>query len=173
MCRYLERRVRLKTVEHLAQQFSHVQTADRENQLKQAYEEDVKRQMEESEKRERAIREMLLEEERKRKDAEHKKREEEIRQVCTYVCNTRLFYLTHTYHQCTYLQARSENVKKLLDLDLSVASTKDLKEIMKGMGISSGGIFEKGDLRKKLVQTVPELRMHLQSRYFYFCLFTL
>ena len=105
LCRYLERRVHLKTVEHLAQQFSHVQTADRENQLKQAYEEDVKRQMEESEKREREIREMLLEEERKRKEVERKKREEEIRHVCMYICYTRNgnFMLGLHHNQHTYL----------------------------------------------------------------------
>jgi hypothetical protein len=55
-------------------------------------------------------------------------------------------------------------VRKLLDLDLSAAGGKHLKEIMKGMGISAVGIFEKSDLRKHLVQSVPELRMHLQSR---------
>ena len=64
----------------------------------------------------------------------------------------------------TSLQTRPENVQKLLDLDLSVAGVKHLKEIMKGMGISSVGIFEKADLRKHLVQSVPELRMHLQSK---------
>ena len=55
-------------------------------------------------------------------------------------------------------------MRKLLDLDLSAASVKQLKGIMKGMGISSVGIFEKGDLQKHLVQSVPELRLHLQSR---------
>ena len=55
-------------------------------------------------------------------------------------------------------------MRKLLDLDLSVAGGKHLKEIMKGMGISTVGIFEKGDLRKKLVQSVPELRLQLQSK---------
>ncbi len=44
---------------------------------------------------------------------------------------------------------------------------------MKGMGISYGGIFEKGELRKKLVQTVPELRMHLQSRYITFFIYNI
>ena len=55
-------------------------------------------------------------------------------------------------------------MRKLLDLDLSAAGVKHLKEIMKGMGISSVGIFEKADLRKHLVQSVPELRIHLKSR---------
>lgn len=62
------------------------------------------------------------------------------------------------------LQTRPENVRRLLDLDLSVAGVRHLKEIMKGMGISTVGIFEKADLRRQLVQSVPELRMHLQSK---------
>ena len=70
----------------------------------------------------------------------------------------------------TVIQTRPENVRKLLDLDLSAAGGKHLKEIMKGMGISAVGIFEKSDLRKHLVQSVPELRMHLQSRYIESCM---
>ena len=78
----MQRRIRLRTVERLAEQFaSRFTMGGEKDKAKQAYDEDVKRQMEESERRARETRRKLVEEERERKEEERKRREEEIKQV--------------------------------------------------------------------------------------------
>ena len=77
----MQRRQRLKTVEHLAEQFAACSAREQENvRMKQAYDEDVKQQMEQSERREREMQRKLLEE-REKQEIEQKRQEEEIKKV--------------------------------------------------------------------------------------------
>ena len=77
----MQRRHRLKTIEHLAEQFSASGMREKENiKMKQAYDEDVKQQLEESALRDIEMQRKLLEEKAER-EKEQKRREEEIRKV--------------------------------------------------------------------------------------------
>jgi hypothetical protein len=79
----MQRRHRLKTIEHLAEQFSASGMREKENlKMKQAYDEDVKQQLEESAMRDMEMQRKLLEE-RAEREKEQKRREEEIRKVQT------------------------------------------------------------------------------------------
>ena len=79
--RNMQRRHRLKTIEHLAEQFSASDMREKENiKMKQAYDEDVKQQLEESALRDIEVQRKLLEEKAER-EKEQKRREEEIRKV--------------------------------------------------------------------------------------------
>lgn len=81
MIRNIQRRLRLKTIEHLAEQFSARNASEREDvKMKQAYDEDVRHQMEESEMRDREMKRKIAEE-REREEMEEKRREEEIKKV--------------------------------------------------------------------------------------------
>ena len=80
--RHIQQRLRIKTVEHLAEQFSASGVKDKENiKMKQEYDEDVRHQLEESELRSRERQQKLLEQ-REREEEEKKRREEEIKKVC-------------------------------------------------------------------------------------------
>lgn len=77
----MQHRLRLKTVEHLAEQFAARGMREKENiKMKQDYDEDVKQQMQESEMRDREMRRKIIEE-REKEEQEKKKREEEIKKV--------------------------------------------------------------------------------------------
>lgn len=77
----MQRRHRLKTIEHLAEQFSASGMRERENiKMKQAYDEDVKQQLDESALRDIEMQRKLLEEKAER-EKEQKRKEEEIRKV--------------------------------------------------------------------------------------------
>ena len=79
--RNIQRRLRLKTIEHLVEQFSASSASEREDvKMKQAYDEDVRHEMEESEMREREMRRKTTEE-REKEEMEQKRREEEIKKV--------------------------------------------------------------------------------------------
>ena len=78
--RNIQRRLRLKTIEHLVEQFSASSASEREDvKMKQAYD-DVRHEMEESEMREREMRRKTIEE-REKEEMEQKRREEEIKKV--------------------------------------------------------------------------------------------
>lgn len=81
MYRYMQKRLRLKTVEHLAEQFAATAMEDKENiKMKQDYDENVRHEMEESEMRAREMR-RRIQEQREREEEEKRRREEEIKKV--------------------------------------------------------------------------------------------
>lgn len=85
--RYMQRRLRLKTIEHLAEQFSAHGMREEENvKIKQAYDEDAKQQMKESEIREREM-QHKLHEAKELQEKEQRRREEEIKQVKFDLCD--------------------------------------------------------------------------------------
>ncbi len=49
-------------------------------------------------------------------------------------------------------------------MDLDAAPARDLKATMIKMGIPLRGCVEKADLKKKLIENVPELRMEVERR---------
>lgn len=79
--RYIEKRLRVKRVEHLAEQFAATGMKDKEDiKMKQEYDEDVRHQVEESEMRSRELHRKLMEQKEKEEE-EKRKREEEIKKV--------------------------------------------------------------------------------------------
>ena len=51
-----------------------------------------------------------------------------------------------------------------MKLDLDKAPIKEIKAIMIKMGISSYGCVEREDLRKKLIENVPELKFEIDRK---------
>ena len=49
-------------------------------------------------------------------------------------------------------------------MDLDSAPIREIKAIMIKLGISPHDCFERSDLKKKLIQNVPELRIHIERR---------
>lgn len=49
-------------------------------------------------------------------------------------------------------------------MDLNTDSIRSIKDIMIRMGISPHDCFERADLKKKLVENVPELRREMERR---------
>jgi len=49
-------------------------------------------------------------------------------------------------------------------MDLDTDSIRSIKDIMVRMGISPHDCFERADLKKKLVENVPELRREMERR---------
>ena len=54
---------------------------------------------------------------------------------------------------------REEHKEELFKMDLDSSSVRELKVIMEKMGISSRGCLSKADLKEKLFDQVPELRI--------------
>ena len=61
-------------------------------------------------------------------------------------------------------EARPQHLEELMRMDLDKSSSKELKQIMLNMGIATHDCFEKSDLKKKLIDNVPELRMEMERR---------
>ncbi len=59
---------------------------------------------------------------------------------------------------------RPKHLRELLKMDLDTAPARDLKATMIKMGIPLRGCVEKADLKKKLIESVPELRMEVERR---------
>ena len=59
---------------------------------------------------------------------------------------------------------RPQNLEELMRLDLDTAPIRDIKAIMIKMGISPHDCFERADLKKKLVDNVPELKFELERK---------
>ena len=108
-------------------------------------EEERKKEQEEAERktneeRERKKKENEEEELRRRKEKEVREAEEKLR------------------------EERPKHIQELLSVDVESASAGQLKKMMRNLGISSTGCVEKQDLRKKLVDSVPELRIKVGSK---------
>lgn len=56
-------------------------------------------------------------------------------------------------------------VDLLMQLDLDKLKENDLKSILKGMGIEMQGANNTADLKRKLLQNVPEMRLKMEARY--------
>lgn len=54
---------------------------------------------------------------------------------------------------------RPKNLEELLKMDLDTAKIRDIRNIMGKMGVSTHGCVERADLKKKLMDNVPELRI--------------
>ena len=81
------------------------------------------------------------EEEEQRKRAQQRMRSDEIRR-----------------------ENRPQNLEDLMKLDLDKAPIKEIKAIMIKMGISPHDCFERADLKKKLIDNVPELKFELERK---------
>lgn len=90
----------------------------------------------------------------KKKDEEKKRKEEEEEQERDQklrLSNERL------------RQERPQRLEELLKMDLDSAPIKELKSIMEKMAISPRGCLNRKDLKEKLVDSVPELRLKAPS----------
>lgn len=90
------------------------------------------------------------EEEFKKKDDEKKKKEEKDEQERDQklrLANERLRL------------ERPQRLEELQKMDLDSAPIRELKSIMEKMGISSRGCLNRKDLKEKLMENVPELRL--------------
>ena len=58
---------------------------------------------------------------------------------------------------------RPQHLEELLKMDLDSSSIRDIKAIMIKLGVSPHDCFERGDLKKKLIENVPELRIKISS----------
>lgn len=56
-------------------------------------------------------------------------------------------------------QERPQHLEELFKMDLDSATNKQLKAIMQKMGISFLGCLDRKDLKDKLMESVPELRL--------------
>ena len=96
---------------------------------------------------ERKEEEMKLEAEKKKKEEEELLKRKEAREA-----------------EEKLLRERPMHVQDLLAMDLDQASAGQLKRMMKNLGISTTGCVEKQDLKKKLVESVPELRIKMGDK---------
>ena len=86
------------------------------------------------------------EEEKRKKEEEENKKDQKRRQTLERI---RL--------------ERPQHVEELLKMDLDSASIRDIKSIMVKMGVSTHDCFERADLKQKLMDNVPELRINTIS----------
>lgn len=98
-----------------------------------------------AEREEKALKE--VEDKKRQEEEEQKKRHEKIKKSAEI-----------------RRESRPQNLEELLKMDLDTASSKDMKAIMIKMGISPHDCFEKADLKKKLLENVPELRMAIERK---------
>ena len=101
-------------------------------------------------------RELAEKEEKTRKDEEEKKKQEEEEQRKIDDKRKRTTEMRR--------EARPQHLEELLKMDLNSASVRDIKAIMIKMGISPHDCFERADLKKKLKENVPELRIALERQ---------
>lgn len=59
---------------------------------------------------------------------------------------------------------RPQNLEELMRLDLDSAPIREIKAIMVKMGISPHDCFERADLKKKLIDNVPELKFEIERK---------
>ena len=91
----------------------------------------------------------------KKEEAEKKKQEEETQ---------RKRHQQRMRSEEIRRENRPQNLEELMKLDLDKAPIKEIKAIMIKMGISPHDCFERADLRKKLVDNVPELKFELERK---------
>ena len=60
---------------------------------------------------------------------------------------------------------RAEQVSLLMQLDLDKLKEYELRNILRGMGIEVQGTKCAADLKKELVQNVPEMKSEMEARY--------
>ncbi len=99
--------------------------------------------------------EKKAEEEMQQQEVERKKREEEV--------------LDKKRKEAEEIQEnlkkeRPGHIKELLALDLEVASAGQMMKMMRNLGINSVGCVEKQDLKIKLIESIPELRIKMASK---------
>eukprot|EP00731_Ephydatia_muelleri_P030669 Em0022g183a len=116
---------------------------ERERRMKAEIEE--KRRREQAEKEEQRAKE---EAEKKRKEEEEQRARDEVRRREEEIRR----------------QNRPQVVAELLKTDVDVASVKVTKELMAKLGISSVDCLSKEDLKKKLMDNVPEYRQAQQTQ---------
>ena len=85
--------------------------------------------------------------------------------ACLHIHYTHIHY-THTHNKAAEIrrESRPQHLEELLKMDLDSVSIRAIKDIMIRMGISPHDCFERRDLKKKLVDNVPELRMAMERR---------
>lgn len=59
---------------------------------------------------------------------------------------------------------RPQNLEDLMKMDLDKAPIREIKAIMVKMGISPHDCFERADLKKKLIENVPELKFEMEKK---------
>lgn len=87
------------------------------------------------------------EEEFQKKEEERKRKEEQEKDQKVRLANEKL------------RQQRAEHLEELLEMNLDSSSNKELKVIMEKMVISYVGCLSKDDLKERLMENVPELRI--------------
>ena len=87
-----------------------------------------------------------MEEKKRQEEEEEKRRDEKRKRNAEYRKET-----------------RPQHLDELLRMDLDSAPIRDIKGIMIKMGISPHDCLERSDMKKKLRENVPELRMRTES----------
>jgi ATPase subunit of ABC transporter with duplicated ATPase domains len=91
----------------------------------------------------------------KKEEAERKKEEEEEEQRRRDAKGMRSAEICQ--------ENRPQNLEDLMKLNLDKAPIKEIKAIMIKMGISPHDCFERADLKKKLIENVPELKFEMEA----------
>ena len=103
-----------------------------------------------------ACREMAEREDKTKKEAAEKKKQEEEEQRRRDHQRMRSDEIRR--------ENRPQNLEDLMKLDLDKAPIKEIKAIMIKMGISTHDCFERADLKKKLIDNVPELKFEMERK---------
>ena len=99
---------------------------------------------------------MAEREDRTKKEEAEKKKEEEDKEKKRHQQRIRTAEIRR--------ENRPQNLEELLRMDLDSAPIRDIKAIMIKMGVSPHDCFERADLKKKLIDNVPELKFEMQRK---------
>lgn len=148
---YVEKRMKLKVAERIAQDFMRGAVANERERLKRQaqmeYERKLKEQMERKElTRQKEERARLEDEKLKRVEEEKQKEEEELAR-----------------RRLALEEKRSKVENELMQMDLSSTKIRDIKEKMDEAGINYVGATSREDLIAKLKARLPRLKLKLES----------
>ena len=166
---FIDRRIKLKAVEHLAEQFAGILLASeaerRRHNARAEYEEKLKKEREEmqqrEEKRKKEEEQRKQEEERRRKLEEERRRQQE---------EERRRRLEEEKRRESERRAKEEAEKKererkrrqvaedLNKMDLSTAKIRDIKDKMEEAGIGYIGLTSREELIRRLKENFPNLQ---------------
>ena len=157
-------RGKLKLVDHVAEGLAekvNKEMSERERKIREEYELKMKRLVPSIQLKLFSwfcfccYRELAEKEEKARKEVEEKKRQEEEEEKRRDEKRKR----NAEYRR----ETRPHHLEELLKMDLDTAPIRDIKAIMIKMGISPHDCLERSDMKRKVRENVPELRMTMEK----------
>lgn len=153
----LERRARIRVAEDLAERLASGLAAAMQERRRQeevrAKETAEQRRAREAQEQAREQAKRWEEEKQKQKEEEERRKQDEQREID----EARRAAIEERRKR------RPEYVIQLLSMDLTKASIRDIKDIMKKLELNPTGLPERKDLIAELKRGVPELRMKLEN----------